>query len=118
VSGVEAIVNQYLVDFSVEITKHFVFEEQVLQQIGYPHLDAHKVLHQEGAEFLEALIKDTGSVAARTWRVLRFMNSWLIHHALIEDVKFKSYLEGAQTALHGADTGNRVSTLPNPLIAT
>jgi len=75
---------------------HFSFEESVMREINYPHLDEHKLLHQDLAEKVVNLKKahDSGdNKELLSQETLEFLKSWLTDHILNEDTKLRDYLE-------------------------
>jgi hemerythrin len=84
---------------------HFATEEQLLEEISFPHLEAHRERHQE----LRTMLAKFRSEAEerRTWqgasaedaefgdRLLELVRNWLVRHLLLEDGRYRSQLPAA-----------------------
>ena len=74
---------------------HFEQEERLMQQAGYPRLDAHRVLHLGFVERLRALADDYAANGAHAFLRLRVRNwivVWLVDHVGGEDVALGRFL--------------------------
>jgi len=72
------------------VHEHFAREEQLMEQVDYPGLDAHRRLH---ANFIKAFFstKQSYIVAPNAFDFdgfLDFLKKWLVHHVLVEDPKY------------------------------
>ncbi|SFV57756.1 Methyl-accepting chemotaxis protein [hydrothermal vent metagenome] len=76
-------------DYSIE---HFIYEEMYIQEEGFPGLEEHIEQHLDFSTQLKKLcvgidkethIKDIGE----------FVTTWLVHHVIEEDMKYKRYIE-------------------------
>jgi len=88
INGKGADTLQYLFDELKNYTVyHFSDEERYMEQIGYPHLEEHKVIHKglirQVDEFRERLL---GSGVSPN-EALDFINEWIIAHIVKTDVK-------------------------------
>jgi len=75
---------------------HFGREEDMMEQCGYPDLQAHKKKHQilcdtlnEG--FMDALYDHS---EVQTQELIKFLKTWLFDHILNEDKKYMSAMIG------------------------
>ena len=70
---------------------HFATEEQYLFRCGYPHLEAHKVMHvqfnQTVAQFKEQQFSNTNLS-----KIFVFLSRWLATHILESDKAYVPYL--------------------------
>lgn len=72
---------------------HFVYEEALFSIHGYPESETHKKAHQKlfrKVEYFEKKIKenDPGIYS----ELLEFLNGWLYHHILEEDMGYSDHL--------------------------
>lgn len=76
-----------------EITTHFAFEEQVLEQIGYPAITDHRLAHRQllnqAEHFRESFLNGTLIVSSF---VSFLMEEVILGHMLKEDVLFYPYI--------------------------
>lgn len=72
---------------------HFQAEEQYMQDVGYPGLDAHRQTHealkQQVRDYRQSL-KDKKAVPPSD--VLRFLKAWLVDHIIYEDMQIGRYV--------------------------
>jgi hemerythrin len=77
-----------LVDYGLS---HFKYEEALLKHTNYPDFALHAQHHRELLREVEAQFpvegEDTDAIS-----LLRFLESWLRYHILIEDMAFKDHL--------------------------
>ena len=79
---------------------HFKFEEEYLEKIKYPGLNAHKQSHKKLTstlrKFPQTMLKDEGDLS----ETMRFMiKSWLVTHVLREDGGYKRFQDmGVESA--------------------
>ena len=71
---------------------HFMEEERLMREAGYPRLAEHAVKHHAAASRIQALLaKDTGRI--ERYRFLAtFLKRWLLSHILGEDKAFGRWL--------------------------
>ena len=75
---------------------HFDSEEQLMHEIAFPGLEAHKELHRsfkEQISGLQARYLSNPSITIAE-ELLELSQSWLRHHILDEDMKYKGYVKG------------------------
>jgi len=85
-----AMVLRNLVDY---VKFHFKSEEEVMERIGFPELQRHKVLHKDLVNEVAAILLDLKK--DRLWTVpelTAFLQHWLVDHILGEDLKIGRYL--------------------------
>ncbi len=80
-------------DRLIEYTRrHFMAEEDAMEQVGYPFLDEHKEIHLD----LERQVLDFQKQVKAEKEVQSdfyvFLRDWLIHHIIEEDKKYSSYM--------------------------
>ncbi|MDJ0834596.1 MAG: bacteriohemerythrin [Gammaproteobacteria bacterium] len=77
---------------------HFISEENLMQQAGYPGLQQHKKLHHDLMDQLSVkesrLELNHGESEAES--IIDFLRDWFLHHTVVEDRKFADYFH-AQT---------------------
>ena len=78
---------------------HFIYEEAMFTYRGYPDSDSHKVAHVKLFEKVEQFNKAVEEGNENVYNeLLEFLNQWLFHHILKEDMAYSSYL-----VAHGAE---------------
>ncbi|MBV5350518.1 hemerythrin family protein, partial [bacterium] len=72
---------------------HFQAEESLMQETGYPGLEAHHALH-EGLvhQVLELEEKYAAGTMILSIMTMHFLKDWLSHHIQDEDRKLAAYL--------------------------
>ena len=80
----------------VDYTKtHFVYEEGLMEDNGYPDFEAHKAQHREMIAEVEAVLteyEEDQDMAMR--RACDYLKDWLIHHINGTDKQYSSFLTG------------------------
>lgn len=87
-------VGQMLKDL-VEYTRiHFRDEEEIMTKFNYPELIQHKELHHE---LIEAIVKVLKKIKSgqkyQPIELIRFLEDWLTHHIMEEDMKIGKFLK-------------------------
>ena len=73
---------------------HFEYEENMLRDIGYPELDAHRESHQELSRTIRSFVKRLRSGQPNLFEEMQqTMKNWLVSHLLREDGAYKLYRE-------------------------
>lgn len=73
---------------------HFDEEENVMYELGYPHLKDHMRVHQELINRIGGyLIKLRSGQKVSVFQLIGFLREWLMNHILVDDMKIKTYLE-------------------------
>ena len=70
---------------------HFLFEEECMEQSGYPDLEAHRALHDA---FNDKVDKFQQEIFAKTnfSQIFMFLSRWLTDHIMKEDMKYSAYM--------------------------
>ncbi len=81
-------------DELVSYTKyHFKHEEELLEEHGYPAIEAHKEKHREMALQVESFLEDYAQQGHEELEgVARYLNDWLINHINGTDKEYSSFL--------------------------
>lgn len=92
-----------LVDYTYS---HFAFEETLLEEVGYPALDIHKVTHQAFCDKLDQLHKDfiAGNDVAQT--LSDFLTVWLLEHINHDDVSYSALVKEKLPIVESKDNGH------------
>ena len=93
--GMEDELGRIVDDLISSSVAHFKFEEELMEQAGFPALDDHKKMHEEligQIRDMRAQMKAGGHVSTKS--VVRFLADWLTNHILREDMAYKPYLKG------------------------
>nr|MBF0221067.1 hemerythrin family protein [Desulfobulbaceae bacterium] len=72
--------------------KHFSFEEEYMQTIGYPDKERHAQIHRAFEGMVENYVDDikNGDVVLNT-DIMKILRSWLVNHILNEDKKYGEF---------------------------
>ncbi len=86
---------------------HFAREEKVMAACQYPEIREHKLEHRDFVERINHLHRrfDEGpeeAAAIVNEALLTFLQDWLKHHILIEDMAYQSYVELSRAAKQAA----------------
>lgn len=79
----------------VEYTRiHFKDEEALMEKFNYPELGQHKQLHKELIEDIVKVLKKIRSGQKyHPIELIRFLEDWLTHHIMEEDMKIGKFLK-------------------------
>ena len=67
---------------------HFIFEEALLSRLNYPELEEHMAEHQQFRnQIKEILGHQNKELFVIEDMLMEFLESWLINHILVEDMK-------------------------------
>ena len=87
-------VESIIEDLSDYVVEHFDSEEQIMKDIGFPHLERHKLSH---AQLIEQVLDFQKSFKNGdenlTLEILVFLKEWLINHILKEDMIINDHIK-------------------------
>ena len=87
-------VSDLLEQFSSAAMEHFAMEEQLMQELGYPHLQRHKAQHDELAERAQDLHYDLiHNNIPFDEKITEFLRDWMLDHILGEDRELGLFLQ-------------------------
>lgn len=99
--GVSAeLIADTLTEMVAVVVGHFKREEYLLEQAGYPDLDAEKDAHKSYHSTTTELYKDlmsSNNVALED--MVQYIRNWWMDHILNEDRKYKSCLAGEENSI-------------------
>lgn len=72
--------------------RHFEYEEELLEEVGYPDLEQHKAIHDSMRRKTVELREKLGLAVGR--EQLAFLKSWWASHIQRQDKPYSAYLEG------------------------
>jgi len=72
---------------------HFVSEENLMHEIGYPGVSDHALIHTELLMQLDMMLAKISHHKEFPEDLLHFLNKWLIQHVVQEDLKIAEYAE-------------------------
>lgn len=81
------------------VLEHFIAEEKLQSEIGYPEYESHKKLHDGFSEELRLLVHkfmSKGITADITFDLGQLLNIWLVEHISIQDRKIADYIKGCE----------------------
>lgn len=75
---------------------HFAREEALMRAGGYPDLDEHTAQHRAFVEWLDTVKATYRRAAESPFQigdiVNKFLENWLIHHILEEDMQYRDHI--------------------------
>jgi len=87
-------VSSALMELTTYVSEHFLLEEQLLQENGYPDLLSHSKKHdaysEQITEFCRASLHGKSEVP---YELLDFLTNWWNNHILHEDMQYKAFFE-------------------------
>lgn len=87
---------QALEDLSEYIDQHFLFEEKVMREVGYPDFDAHRALHvafvRKTMDFNKQYRNGDLNLGID---ILLYLSNWLIDHIKGEDPRYVEMFQEA-----------------------
>jgi len=75
---------------------HFVSEENLMREIGYPHVDEHALIHTDLLRQLDLALAKIGHHQEFPDDLLFFLNKWLAYHVIHEDMKIAEYVRNGK----------------------
>ncbi len=82
---------------------HFISEENLMHEIGYPDVDEHALSHAELLSQLDMMLAKISHSKEFPEDLLYFLNKWMIQHVGREDKKIAEYLNHAEQRPIGED---------------
>jgi hemerythrin-like metal-binding protein len=70
---------------------HFVSEENLMHEIGYPNVDDHALKHSELLMQLEMMLAKISHHKEFPEDLLHFLNKWVMYHVANDDMKIAEY---------------------------
>ncbi|MDD2721997.1 MAG: bacteriohemerythrin [Gallionella sp.] len=70
---------------------HFVSEENLMHEIGYPRVNEHALVHSELLLNLEMMLAKISHHKEFPEDLLHFLNKWLIQHVVNDDLKIAEF---------------------------
>jgi len=91
------IILKNLVDY---VKYHFEDEERVMAELGYPDLEAHKLLHKGLVlDVKKILLNLKAGKEIDPDELITFLHNWLAEHILGEDVQIGKHAKGRQITI-------------------
>lgn len=87
----KALTLRYLEQLQVVMAKHLAVEEALLEIIGYPDLENHKLGHQEIRDRLDQL-QQRNATEDICLELVHFLREWFITHILRSDQEYARYM--------------------------
>jgi len=78
-------------DYTVE---HFIYEEMVLQQKGYPQVKEHIKSHLLFSDKLKSIALSINE-ESKIKEIGEFVTTWLLKHVLEEDMRYKAFINNS-----------------------
>jgi diguanylate cyclase (GGDEF)-like protein/hemerythrin-like metal-binding protein len=72
----------------IDLAAHFEYEENLLVKIGYPNVDAHKIIHKKLLKWLKSLRSEHVEYGKYPQHAIHILEETIITHILEEDTKF------------------------------
>ena len=104
--NLQELIKTHLSQLKLYSAVHFRFEEKILQDHNYFLLKEHECLHDAFVGELNKLeerffelekrfprILTYEEIESFSWKILRFVSQWWLHHILVEDKKYMDFLQ-------------------------
>ncbi len=87
------LTNKSLVAMLSYCEMHFKFEENYMEEIGYPAFAEHKVMHEKFMESVVDLFEKhmSNEVLLLNSQLMKILKNWLVQHILEEDAKIQAF---------------------------
>ena len=82
---------------------HFISEENLMHEIGYPNVDDHSLIHSDLLMQLEMMLVKINHHKEFPEDMLYFLNQWLIQHLVSEDLKIANFARSSEKRPIGED---------------
>ncbi len=78
------------------VMEHFQREEHIMSEYGFPDVADHRRKHHDFARVIYAIRHILANCPQRLSydRLLKFLEGWLTHHIMGEDMKYKAFMRG------------------------
>ena len=70
------------------VNEHFIFEEQAMEQSGYPGFQDHREAHRKIVEEINHTLTSSKTLASLKYQLEYLMTVWVREHILAEDRQF------------------------------
>jgi len=91
----EILLRSILLEIKTFTEFHFLSEENLMQEIGYPGIGEHSSLHRRLLFGLEEMTGDIVRHKTSEFSMLEFLHSWLLNHIEHVDMKLGAYARSA-----------------------
>jgi len=89
----DQLVGSILDELGMYALVHFSYEEKWMEEVGYPELSEHKLLHINLRQSLDKYREDFNLRQAHlSGDLYEFLHGWLMDHILEEDKKLSDYV--------------------------
>lgn len=86
-----------LVDYTLS---HFIFEESLMLEAGYPYINAHKRVHQLFAKRIDSYVQRFRMGEDITQELTNTLKTWLINHIRSDDRDYVSLVKDKLKTTH------------------
>ncbi len=100
VASDRAMVHMIIDELVSYATFHFEYEEKLMEECGYPDIEAHRKIHQGFVRWISS-VREEFIYRRRTQfgeRILNYLRHWLRDHILGEDQCYRPYLDFCDNA--------------------
>lgn len=99
--GEAAKVYEGLAAVHTYVTRHFKYEEEIMERVGYPDLEHHRGEHQMFLRRYTSFMDRDPKVLIV--RVSVFLHDWLHEHILLQDRRLFAFVRSVQPAVDDPD---------------
>jgi hemerythrin len=82
---------------------HFLSEENLMREIGYPDLENHSIIHTDLLVQLDMMMVKIKNHKEFPEDLLYFLNKWLVQHLVKEDLKIANFARNSERRPIGED---------------
>ncbi len=72
---------------------HFLSEENLMHEIGYPEVDNHALIHTDLLQQLDMMLTKISRHREFPEDLLYFLNNWVVDHLVKEDLKIANFIK-------------------------
>ena len=76
---------------------HFLSEENVMHEVGYPGLSQHSAIHSQLLKTLDEMTVEIVKHKTSEFSMLDFLHNWLLNHIQHADAEMGAYVRSAST---------------------
>jgi len=91
------LIKHTIMDLFTYTRKHFTAEETMMLEIGYPKLDAHKVLHDDLITKLSEIGLESFQGDQSVFAFKKFIYDWIIDHIMRHDKDYFRFVQQKQS---------------------
>ncbi len=89
----EQTVRWVMLELKKFVEFHFLSEENLMHEIGYPDVDNHTLIHTDLLHQLDLMLAKISRHREFPEDLLYFLNQWVVNHLVSEDMKIANFIK-------------------------